>query len=191
MLHWLQRNSVIDKTQAKRTTAGSTSAQKVQSRHSLRWCKIMSLVTKKTQWPLLLCLKYPKEKKKILKAGGVVVKVTNQKYTLKGFVSSNSLKHLLYRRVNILNMYNYTKVDVYVNWCGILTEKITWRTNFPISWALWAQFWERLRTCFLHPEQSSCPVDTGLPETWKNKKGNFKEGSFMKLIFTHFKQFIC
>lgn len=50
--------------------------------------------------------------------------VTNKKYTLKGFVSSNNLKHLLYRRANILNMYNYTKVDVYVNWCVILTEII-------------------------------------------------------------------
>lgn len=49
LLHWLQRHSVIDKTQAKRTTAGSSSAQKVQSRHSMRWCKIMSLVTKKAQ----------------------------------------------------------------------------------------------------------------------------------------------
>lgn len=41
--------------------------------------------------------------------------ITNKKYTLKGFVTSNNLKHLLYRRANILNMYNYTKVDVYVN----------------------------------------------------------------------------
>lgn len=41
--------------------------------------------------------------------------VTNKKYTLKCFVSSNNLKHLLYRRANILNMYNYTKIHVYVN----------------------------------------------------------------------------
>lgn len=30
-------------------------------------------------------------------------------------MSSNNLKRLLYRRADILNMYNYTKVDVYVN----------------------------------------------------------------------------
>lgn len=59
--------------------------------------------------------------------------VTNKKYTLKGFCV---IKHLLYRRANILNMYNYTKDDVYVNSCIILTEKIMWRTDFPISWAL-------------------------------------------------------
>lgn len=123
MLHWLQRNSVIDKTQA---TAGSTSAQKVQSQNSMKWCKIMSLVTKKTQLcatkgTSVIMLEIPQRKKKKLKAGGVMATVTN------------NLKHLLYRRANILNMYNYTKV---VNWCVILTEKIMWRMNFPISWAL-------------------------------------------------------
>lgn len=40
--------------------------------------------------------------------------VSNKKHTLKCFVWSNNLKHLLYRRANIINMYNYTKVDVYV-----------------------------------------------------------------------------
>lgn len=49
LLHWLQRSSVNSKFQAKRTMASSTGAQKVQSRHSMRWCKIMSLVTKETQ----------------------------------------------------------------------------------------------------------------------------------------------
>lgn len=35
------------------------------------------------------------------------------------------VKHLLYRRENILiNMYIYTKYDAYVNQCVILTEEI-------------------------------------------------------------------
>lgn len=34
------------------------------------------------------------------------------------------VKHLLYRReIILINMYNYTKCDAYVNWCVILTEE--------------------------------------------------------------------
>lgn len=48
VLHCLQRTSVINKTQAKRTMASITGAQKVQIIHSLTSSiKIMSLVTKK------------------------------------------------------------------------------------------------------------------------------------------------
>lgn len=62
-------------------------------------------------------LEIPKRKTflKNPKAGGIMATVTNKNYTLKCFMSSNNLKRLLYRRADILNMYNYTKVDVYVN----------------------------------------------------------------------------